>query len=43
MIHRGMLEADKDEYGFFDPDRPEEHRQYDIGHDMGLGQKIYYR
>ena len=37
--NRGMSQADKDEYGFFDPDRPEEHRQYDIGHDMGMGQK----
>ena len=39
IINRGMSQADKDEYGIFDSDRPEEHRQYDIGHDMGLEQK----
>ena len=36
---RSMSQADKDEYGFFYPDRPEEHRTYDIRHDMGMGQK----
>ena len=34
-----MLESGKDDYGFFDPDRPQEHKQYDIGYDMGLGEK----
>ena len=38
IMNRGMSQTHKDEYGFFDPDRPE-HRQYDIGQDMGLGQK----
>ena len=28
--------VDTDDYGFFDPDRPQQHRQYDIGYDMGL-------
>ena len=27
---------DMDDYGFFYPDRPQQHRQYDIGYDMGL-------
>ena len=34
-----MPQSDKDDYGFFDPDRPEEQSQYVIGHDMGLGEK----
>ena len=34
-----MPQSDKDDYGFLDPDRPEEQRQYDIGHDMGMGEK----
>ena len=41
IINRGMSQVDKDEYGIFDPDRPEEHRQYDIGHDIGLGLQRY--
>ena len=36
IMNRGMSQADKDQYGVFDPDRPEEHRQYDIGQDMDL-------
>ena len=39
LLNSGMPQSDKDDYGFFDPDRPEEQRQYDIGHDMGMGEK----
>ena len=33
---RRAVTTDADDYGFFYPDRPQEHRQYDIGYDMGL-------
>ena len=33
---RHAFTTDADDYGLFDPDRPQEHRQYDIGYDMGL-------
>ena len=39
ILNSDMHQSNKDDYGFFDPDRPEEQRQYDIGHDMGLGEK----
>ena len=32
-------QSDKDQYGFYDPDRPEKHRYYDIGQDLGLREK----
>ena len=38
ILNNDMPQSDKDDYGFFDPDRPEEQRQYDIGHDMGMGE-----
>ena len=39
ILNSDMPQCDKGDYGFFDPDRPEEQRQYDIGHDMGMGEK----
>ena len=39
ILNSDMPQSDKDDYGFFDPDRPEEQRHYDIGHDMGMGEK----
>ena len=39
ILNSDMPQSDKDVCGFFDPDRPEEPRQYDIGHDMGMGEK----
>ena len=39
ILNRDMPKSDKDDYGFSDPDRPEEQRQYDTGHDMGMGEK----
>ena len=34
ILNSDMPQSNKDDYGFFDPDRPEEQRQYDIGHDI---------
>ena len=39
ILNSDTPQSDKDDYGFFDPDRPEEQRQYDIGHGMGMGEK----
>ena len=39
ILNSDTLQSDKDDCGFFDPDRPEEQRQYNIGHDMGMGEK----
>ena len=39
ILNSDMPQSDKDDYGFFDPDRPEEQRQYDVGYDMGVGEK----
>ena len=39
ILNSDMPQSDKDDHEFFDPDRPEEQRQYDIGHDMGMGKK----
>ena len=30
ILNSDMPQSDKDDYGFFDQDRPEEQRQYDI-------------
>ena len=40
---RQAFTMDADDYGFFYPDRPQEHRQYDIRYDMGLNVKICNR
>ena len=40
ILNSDMPQSDKDDYGFFDPDRPEEQRQYDIGHDIGVGESM---
>ena len=39
ILNCDMPQCDKDDCGFFDTDRPEEQRQYDIGHDIGMGEK----
>ena len=39
ILNSEIHQSDKDGYGFFDPDQPQEHRQYDIGNDMGLEEK----
>ena len=39
ILNSDMPQSDKDDYRFFDPDRPQEHRQYNIGHDMSVGEK----
>ena len=39
ILNSDIPQSDKENYGFFDPDSPEEQRQYDIGHDMGVGEK----
>ena len=39
VMNNEMSQSGRDDYGFFDPDRPQEHKQYDIGYDMGLGEK----
>ena len=31
--------GDTDEYSFYDPDRPEEHRHHDIGSDLAIAAK----
>ena len=36
---RQAFTTDADDYVFFYPDRPQEHRQYDIGYDMDLNVK----
>ena len=36
ILNSEIPQSDKDEYGFFDPDQPQEHRHYDIGNDMGF-------